>query len=257
MVLDKQNIKKIILILFAAIAFAAALFYASDLWAALKSVIAIFSPIILGLCLAFLLDPLTGFFETKVFGALKRKFPKNGGNAARGLGLFFSLLIVAGVIAAVVLLIIPEVKVAFTIIGETIPDAITTTIANINNLLEKLDVEFRIPMGGAKNWMELISTAKQYLSSAMESGVIGNIATTAMSVVSGLINFLMGLILSIYVLLQRDNICAFTRRFIKAYFKKLHKGITQKRKKGSYGEDITRKNLLAILCKEVTELYTR
>ena len=29
------------------------------------------------------------------------------------------------------------------------------------------------------------------------------------------------------------------------------------RKKGSYGEDITRKNLLAILCKEVTELYTR
>jgi hypothetical protein len=28
-------------------------------------------------------------------------------------------------------------------------------------------------------------------------------------------------------------------------------------KKGSYGEDITRKNLLAILCKEVTELYTR
>ena len=42
-----------------------------------------------------------------------------------------------------------------------------------------------------------------------------------------------------------------------AYFKKLHKGITQKRKKGSYGEDITRKNLLTILCKEVTELYTR
>ena len=38
---------------------------------------------------------------------------------------------------------------------------------------------------------------------------------------------------------------------IKAYFKKLHKGITQKRKKSSYGEDITRKTSLqffALVC---------
>lgn len=220
MVLNKQNIKRIIFILFAAISFAVALIYISDVWAAAKSIVAIFSPIILGLCLAFLLDPLTSFFETKVFGVLKRKFPKGGGGAARGLGLFVSLLIVAAVIAAVVLLIIPEMRTAFAIIGETIPDAVSTAITNINNLLEKMDVEFRIPTGGSSNWMNLLSTAKQYLSSAMESGVIGNIATTAMSVVSGMINFLMGLILSIYVLLQRDRICAFTRRFIKAYCKK-------------------------------------
>ena len=44
---------------------------------------------------------------------------------------------------------------------------------------------------------------------------------------------------------------------MKGSFKKFHKGITEKREKGSREEDIAEKNLLAKSRKEVAKLYTR
>ena len=59
------------------------------LWAFLKGVYYVIAPVVTGIVIAYVLDPLVKFFEFRVFGKLKRR------SAARGLGVFltFSLLV--------------------------------------------------------------------------------------------------------------------------------------------------------------------
>jgi len=217
MELNKKNTGSIILILFATVAFCIALINLSSVWAAFQKVFSILTPIIMGLCIAFLLDPLTSALEEKLFGSLVRRYPKKGRAAARALGIVTTIIVVAGIIALLVLLVVPEVQEAFSIIGETLPNAILKFISNTNGLLEKLDVSYRIPTGASSDWAALLSNAKTYIKNAFENGVLNDIASTALTVVSGITNFLLGLILSIYVLMQKEKIRIFTSRFIRAY----------------------------------------
>lgn len=217
MELNKKNTGSIILILFATVAFCIALINLSSVWAAFQKVFSILTPIIMGLCIAFLLDPLTSALEAKLFGSLVRRYPKKGRAAARALGIVTTIIVVAGIIALLVLLVVPEVQEAFSIIGETLPNAILKFISNTNGLLEKLDVSYRIPIGASSDWAALLSNAKTYIKNAFENGVLNDIASTALTVVSGITNFLLGLILSIYVLMQKEKIRIFTSRFIRAY----------------------------------------
>lgn len=217
MELTKENIKKIIFILFAAIAFCIGLINLNSVWGFLLKIIGIFTPIIIGLCIAFILAPLMSLIEKRFLTALVKRFPKRGKSIARGLSVVLSLIIVAGFIALLLLLIVPEVEQAFTIIANTLPASVTTLINNINLLLERFDVSFRIPLGGVADWNQLITSAKDYIQNAFESGALSDIANTALSVVSGMLNFLLGLILSIYVLTQNERISKFVSRAILAY----------------------------------------
>lgn len=219
MELNKQNIKKIIFILFATVAFCIGLLHISTVWTALGSILAVFTPIIIGFCLAFLLDPLTTILEKRVFGFIERRFVKKGRIIARGLGLVLAIIIVAGVITLIGLLVVPEVREAISIIGQTIPLAITDAAMYINDILERFDVEFRIPVGGTAEWMGIFTQIRQYVENLLDEGYLSNIADTALSVVSGFTNFILGLIMSIYILAQKKQILRFFSRLTRACFK--------------------------------------
>lgn len=220
MTFNKKNVKVVVLILFSAILFWMLLQNLSSVWAFVMKAFAILSPIIIGLCLAFILSPLVSALEVGLFSKLTSKFPRGGKKAARGLSIVLSLIIVAGVIAAIVLLVIPEVEDAFGTIGETLPASIRNAIGSVNDLLEKLDLDFRLRTDIASDWAALFNTAKDYLSTAFETGILNDIANTAKSVISGFLNFFLGLVFSIYILAQREEICHFTRRCIRAFCRK-------------------------------------
>ena len=219
MELNKANTKKIILILLVAITFCIGLINISSVWAFIAKFISIITPIIIGLCIAFLLDPLTTTIEKRMLGFLSKRFPKKGKSAARGLSIFMSLILVSGVIALLIILVIPSVNSAFTTIFNDLPAQITTLVGKINDILAKFDVAFRIPLGQTSDWKELITTAQNLLKSAFESGTLSDIASTALSVLGALTSFVLGLILSLYVLMQKEKLGRFTSRLIRAYSK--------------------------------------
>ncbi|MEG1165405.1 MAG: AI-2E family transporter, partial [Oscillospiraceae bacterium] len=63
MELNKKNIKSIILILFATVTFAIALVNFNHVVDFIQKIIGILMPVILGLCIAFLLNPLASVLE--------------------------------------------------------------------------------------------------------------------------------------------------------------------------------------------------
>ena len=226
MELNKANIKKIILILIVAITFCIGLINLSSVWAFVVKSFAILTPIVIGLCIAFILNSLTSIIETRLLGFLAKRFPKKGKTAARGLSIVMAIIIVAGVLALVILLLVPAINDAFSQIFSDLPKQITTLVEKINDLLLRFKIDFQIPLGKASDWMELIDQAKTYVQSALENGMLSDIANTTMTVVSGFANFILGLILSIYLLMQKEKISNFVSRFIRAYSKeKTAKGI--------------------------------
>jgi predicted PurR-regulated permease PerM len=229
MELNKETIKKILFILLAAIAFCIGLINLSSVWSFILRALGIFTPLIIGLCIAFILSPLTALIEKRMLVPLIKRFPLKGRSVSRGLSVVLSLIIVAGLIALLLLLIVPEVEDAFTIIGNTLPASITNLIHNINKLLLRFEIDYQIPLSGTSDWIDLISTARNYLEDALENGALGeiqnalengvlnDIANTAKSLASGFLNFLLGLILSIYLLMQKERIGRFSARFVRAF----------------------------------------
>ncbi|MEG0941350.1 MAG: AI-2E family transporter [Oscillospiraceae bacterium] len=220
MELNKKNIKSIILILFATVTFAIALVNFNHVVDFIQKIIGILMPVILGLCIAFLLNPLASVLEKKVFGGLGRRFTKRGPALARTLSIAAALIVVLGTLVLLAFIIIPEVREAFVIISETLPSALGKAVIDINSFIAKLGFEFRIPSNGIEDWKALFLSAADYLSKTFDSGVIGNIANTAMSVVGGVMNFIFGLMLSLYILMQKEKIGLFANRFLHAFFKK-------------------------------------
>ncbi len=219
MELNKNTVSKIIFILFATVAFCIGLINLSSVWDALNRVLNIFTPIIIGLCIAFLLDPLASFLETKAFGRLRTRFAQKGKSAARALGIFIALIIVAGVIALIILLVVPEIEEAFTIIANTLPASLAKLIGNINALLAKYEIVFRIPTDNLSEWTDLLFKATDYLQHALDSGTLSDIASTAFSLLAGFTKFFLGVVLSIYVLMQKERIGRFATRLVRAYSK--------------------------------------
>jgi len=217
MELNKATIKKIILILFAAITYCIVLINLSGVWTALLNILSMLTPIIIGLCIAFLLNPLSSTIEMRMLSFLSKRFPQKGKAVARGLSIVMAIIIVAGVIALLIVLVIPSVNSAFTTIFNDLPGQITTLVDKTNDLLAKFDISYRVPLGKTSDWTELITTARNLIKSAFESGTLSEIASTALSVVSALTSFIMGLILSIYVLMQKEKIGRFASRFVRAY----------------------------------------
>lgn len=214
MELNKNTVSKIIFILFATVAFCIGLINLSSVWDALNRVLNIFTPIIIGLCIAFLLDPLASFLETKAFGRLRTRFAQKGKSAARALGIFIALIIVAGVIALIILLVVPEIEEAFTIIANTLPASLAKLIGNINALLAKYEIVFRIPTDNLSEWTDLLFKATDYLQHALDSGTLSDIASTAFSLLAGFTKFFLGVVLSIYVLMQKERIGRFATRLV-------------------------------------------
>ena len=219
MELNKANIKKIILILIVAITFCIGLINISSVWAFIAKSFGILTPMIIGLCIAFILNSLTSTIETRMLGFLSKRFPKKGRTTARALSILMAIIIVAGVIALVILLLVPAVNDAISQIVEDLPGQITTLVEKINDLLVRFKIDFQIPLGEEADWTDPINQAKAYIQSALKNGMLSDIANTSMTVLSGFTNFILGLILSIYLLMQKERINGFLSRFIRAYSK--------------------------------------
>lgn len=182
----------------------------------LGGVWAVFKPITVGLCIAFVLNVLLNFFEKTLLRGLKR--PRTQG-LCRALGVLLTLIAAIGIMALVTLVVAPKVGESVNLIvgalqqsaGEQsewlksslarlslAPEQIDGVVEKINTLAEEL-----------LKWIEA-----EY---AMLAGKVLGVTSTLLSFVFDL---LLSLIIAIYVLLQKEQIGRAAARLMEAYFPK-------------------------------------
>lgn len=215
MELNAKNIKKILLIiLFAAITFTALFnFGAVANW--LLHIVYLFKPVIIALCISFVLNVLLVALENKVFAFMDKCKYIFVRKAKRPLCLVLTYLIALGVVTLLISVIIPDLFKTIVYIAEKLPAFMQEAKVWSENLFERFNLSQSIIPNIKIDWNAVGKFIKDYISNYSDK-IFGSAFNITSSVVTGLYNMLFSFIISIYVLAQKERIGSFMKRLINA-----------------------------------------
>lgn len=220
--LDKKNVKKIILI----VAFGVILYWTlqnlETVGDAIGFVIQLIFPFILGLALAFLLNIIVNLIENKIL--VSKKPSKFMTKIKRPLSITLSVILLLAIMCFILFLVVPELINTFSIFAQNIP----TVGENIKQWAQQMTVDYPKISEQIKNINIDWNTVNQNLLKYAQSGV-STILTTSINfivaTISGVVNFVIGFIFAIYILLQKEKLIRQAKKLLYAYLpnKRAHK----------------------------------
>lgn len=205
----KEQIKRgfgVFLIIAASIVFYFLFLKFSYLFEGIGVVINILKPIVYGLTIAYLLNPIVGKVERLVLKVASTKFKiqKDLFKTARAIGVFVAIIFLNFVIFLLISMILPQLWISIQNLIKTLPnqiDEFAYTISNIEITNETVAVVFDEIINkistSVQSWLQndLLSQANNLMT---------NVLAGAINVVSEVFNILMGMIVSIYVLFSKE-----------------------------------------------------
>lgn len=168
------------------------------------------SPFILGVGFAMVLDVPMRFFERHILAKTKKPSLMK----LRGpLSFVVSLLVIIGILAGVIILVIPELIDAVKVIIQIVTDF-------VNKLMSMSEEELaEIPFAEVilnADWEKMLNSAEDWLKN--QGGTLVNTAfNTVGSVVTSVVNIGIGLVIAIYILLSKDKLKSQAKRLLKAW----------------------------------------
>lgn len=197
------------------------LFFAIYRWhyitAFITNIVIILMPFIYGVVIAYLMNPVLKFFENKVYEPLlKKKFKKKERTKiTRVLSICTSTIIFWGLLITCISFLIPEMLKSL----ETLVTNINTYLTNSKELLIEL-------FGGSETIREFIndnySRFSGFMNEWLNEGVVANIMTTLgnsiFSTIKFLYNLIIGYIISIYILFDKEKFKAQCKKLLYTFF---------------------------------------
>ena len=192
--------------------------------AALRYVVGLTAPFLIGGCIAFVLNVPMRFFERNLFTGKKATQNKRMRQMKRIGSLLLTLVVVIGVIVVVLFMVVPELYNSFAAIGREMTRAITRIPQLLDDAAEMLPM-FETEIDSLResflnvNWREIGTVIRNFLQ---ESNILSSTFSIATSVVSGVANTIIGIVFAIYILLQKENLGRQFRRLFYALLPEKH-----------------------------------
>lgn len=164
-------------------------------------------PLIVGIAIAFIINVPMKQIERKIFKIDKRKHKK----LIRVISLIISLILIFGIIGLILFLIIPELVQAVIAIANSIPK----DFGWVNDLLERLEGLYP----SMQSYINDINVENIINTSVSQAGnVVSLIVGFLSSMISRIVIFFIGFILSIYILLDKENLVRQVKKLLNAFF---------------------------------------
>lgn len=202
-------------------------FWILNRWDAVRAVITLIvkalSPFIYGLLIAYLLDKILMFFERKVFLRLGEKaFPKNalkGQKFARILSIFVTQLLTWMVVGGLLILVLPQLY------------------ASIESLINNASYYANEIVSWGGRFIEdnkqletiaynLVGNVSEYLTGLVKAevmprieSIVANITGGVISVVKWILTVLIGIVISIYIMYNKETFNAQSKKALYATFR--------------------------------------
>ena len=178
----------------------------------IKSIFSILSPILLGFSFAFLLNVLLNVFENKIFKFIKRSKKEKIRKLLRPISLITTIITALGIIAVLLLIIIPELYQTALLCIEKVPEYYYRIIewAEGFTLQHKINIDFTFLYN--PNIDEIVNVLKDKIDVKNAENILGTTMGITSSVMSVFGNIGIGFILSIYVLAQKEKIGKMIKR---------------------------------------------
>lgn len=166
----------------------------------------ILMPFILGFFFACFINPLV----KRVHSLLNRMKPGKGAKIKKAFSVIISYVVVIGVITVLLIYIIPQIKESIGELGNTIQDGYQYMITHQKELNEKIPF---IGLGGGIEYIKEFAY-KKIMSNGSE--IIPYVYHVSSSLLTTSYNVLMGLVISIYIILDMKKLKRSARKVVYA-----------------------------------------
>lgn len=216
---NKKNTKTAVLLIILFVALMTVAQNLSIFVGAIKYIYSLFTTILAGLCIAFILNVIMRGFENTIFKPLAHSKSKFARRIVRPMSLILTLVVVFGVISVALLVVVPDLRSTIATIGAALPDFFNSVVNKFYELLGNFNIDLNNLPQIDIDWESLVQTITKYVSQGSTIIIISaaNITTT---VISTLANLVISFVIAIYTLLQKEKVALFWKRFINAFLPK-------------------------------------
>lgn len=175
-------------------------------------------PIVIGIFLAYLLNPMMMFWEKRVFKkwSLSKDTRKQG--RARGFSLTITMLLVVLALVLFIVMVIPQLIENIVTIFSNMDSYIATVRDFLNRTFENNPALLEFFGNPLDDFTKFIGDIWQSYSDEL-LGFAGNVASGIWNVLSAMYNVIIGLIISIYLLAKKEMFIGQTKKLIFAALK--------------------------------------
>ncbi len=202
------------------ITFAVALYTAAQnlraIYQAVCSVWGVFSVVITGLAIAFVLNVPLKLFEERVFYGLSEDRRAVVRRLRRPLSIVCALLVTLGAVVILFLVLLPRLMETLVVVADNLPGYIDQFISWVEDLLARFNLQSGDLTDIEIDWAGAIDSFLNGIIDRFDD-IIGTATNVGTSVVGALVDALFSLIIAIYVLADKERVCAFTRRLITCF----------------------------------------
>ncbi len=194
-----------------------AIYYWSSLTGFLGVVFGAAGSLILGCVIAYVLNILMSFYE-------KYYFPKSKSNlvikSRRIVCLLAAMLTLVAVIALIIGLVLPELAACVRLLAAEVPQAIDDTVTwlNTTGVLDEIMSDEAIASLNSIDWPKKIEEFLEVLAAGV-GGVASAAVTMVSATVSVVMQFVIGLIFAIYLLIGKETLGRQVNRLMDYYMK--------------------------------------
>ena len=207
-----------LLVLFIGVIIVAAALRFDDFTKWLDGVWGIFTPVVVGIGIAYILNPIANLFQKKVFKRIYLKVDNHKKHRLlRGLSVFITMVVSLAIIFGFIMLVAPAIGQSF----KDLASKISTYVDNIEQFaynLAESNPDFKEPI------YETVDEVRRYLmnfqKTIMEySDVILDAVTAGLRGTFSLLkNFIIGYIIAIYLMFSKDMFIAQSKKILFAVF---------------------------------------
>ncbi|MBR4079298.1 MAG: AI-2E family transporter [Christensenellaceae bacterium] len=217
--LTPRNIRKLIFIVCFGILFFVLLTNINIVWTVLRKIISILSPIIVGCCIAFVLNVVMRLFDNILFKPMDRSRFKLIRKTKRPLSLICSMLFVAGILTLAVLVIFPQIEDALTDLVKMLPAYAADLLQWVKDVMISLNLPAEQIQEISTDWTQLIAFLQNFAATSSSGSLLDSAVNIAGSLVGVVVNLILGLFIASYILVKKERIADLAQKAGRAFIK--------------------------------------
>ncbi len=169
--------------------------------------LSVFSPIIIGFAIAYILNPILRLFEFKIY----KKIPQKG--LVRGLSIVSTYIVALGFIIAFLFLLVPELVDAITKFISNFDDYLNNTILFINDTINRFSSNATFTEYVNEEAVLDFFTKLFTESGDLINTILNYVKEYGLGLVDAVKNAILGIFISIYVLISKEKLQAQFKKF--------------------------------------------
>lgn len=212
------------LVVATSIAFYFALLRVTKLSDVFANIIGILQPVIYGCVIAYLLNPIVKNIDRYLYPALKKRLKKqdNAEKISRGIGVFLAITLMIMLIVLLCNLLIPELYFSIRSMIYTLPGQLNDLVVEINEMTTGRTTTSAFLKTALNEGSKMLETWLRNDLLPKTNELMSNLTVGVINIVSGIFDFLIGIIVSVYILFSKEKFVSQCKKSVYALFAPEH-----------------------------------